>query len=100
MHHPNIENNLLYILNIEYDSDDDDDDDDDFDSKVLSIKSLKKLNGCGGNWCSWYFSWPDLAWMGKKFITWHVLPIWAVFVEMYYICDEITSFISIRIKDR
>ena len=47
MHHPNIENNLLYILNIEYDSDDDDDDD--FDSKVLSIKSLKKLNGCGGN---------------------------------------------------
>ena len=49
MHHPNIENNLLYILNIEYDSDDNDDDDDDFDSKVLSIKSLKKLNGCGGN---------------------------------------------------
>ena len=27
MHHPNIENNLLHILNIEYDSDDDDDDD-------------------------------------------------------------------------
>ena len=47
MHHPNIENNRLHILNIEYDSDDDDDDD--FDSKVLSIKSLKKLNGCGGN---------------------------------------------------
>ena len=31
MHHPNIENNLLHILNIEYDSDDDDDDDDDDD---------------------------------------------------------------------
>ena len=27
MHHPNIENILLHILNIEYDSDDDDDDD-------------------------------------------------------------------------
>ena len=40
MHHPNIENNLLDIINIEYDSDDDDDDDDDFDSKVFSIKSL------------------------------------------------------------
>ena len=31
MHHPNIENNLLHIINIEYDSDDDDDGD--FDSK-------------------------------------------------------------------
>ena len=31
MHHPNIENNRLHILNIEYDSDDDDDDDDDDD---------------------------------------------------------------------
>ena len=31
MHHPNIENNLLHILNIEYDSDDDNDDDDDDD---------------------------------------------------------------------
>ena len=49
MHHPNIENILLHILNIEYDSDDDDDDDDDFDSKVLSIKSLRKLNGFGVN---------------------------------------------------
>ena len=33
MHHPNIENNLLHILNIEYDSDDDDDDDDDLTQK-------------------------------------------------------------------
>ena len=33
MHHPNIENILLHILNIEYDSDDDDDDDDDLTQK-------------------------------------------------------------------
>ena len=41
MHHPNIENNLLYILNIEYDSDDDDDDDDDLTQKFWASSHLK-----------------------------------------------------------
>ena len=41
MHHPNIENNLLHILNIEYDSDDDDDDDDDLTQKFWASSHLK-----------------------------------------------------------